>query len=128
MTSMVSISRYAVVLFSLLVLVTGCAQSVMHGDSSQEYLGMGIVSGTLGEQQRVAQCVGEPSSVSVVGQVQAVEGGAYVVRDAKGQEIRIPHDENTRIDRPAHIGDHIQSWLDPHGRAVLIRSLDGAGR
>ncbi|NJN70403.1 MAG: hypothetical protein HC801_09095 [Nitrospira sp.] len=121
-------SRYAVLLPSILVLMTGCAQSVLQGNSSQEYLGMGIVSGTLGEQQRVAQCVGEPSSLSVVGQVQALEGGAYLVRDAQGQEIRVPHDENTRIDRPAHVGDRIQSWLDRHGRAVLIRSLDGTGR
>jgi hypothetical protein len=89
---------------------------------------MGIVSGTLGEQQRVAQCVGEPSSLSVVGQVQALEGGAYLIRDVQGQEIRVPHDEDTRIDRPAHVGDRIQSWLDRHGRAVLIRSLDASGR
>ena len=128
MMSMLTSYRYTVMLSSLLVLVTGCAQSVMQGNSSQEYLGMGIVSGTLGEQQRVAQCVGEPSPVSVVGQVQALEGGAYLVRDAQGQEIRIPHDENTRIDKPAHVGDRIQSWLDRHGRAVLIRSLDASGR
>jgi len=128
MMSMTISYRYAVLLSSLLVLVTGCAQSVVQGHSSQEYLGMGIVSGTLGEQQRVAQCVGEPSSLSVVGQVQALEGGAYLIRDVQGKEIRIPHDENTRIDRPAHVGDRIQSWLDRHGRAVLIRSLDGAGR
>ena len=128
MMSMTISYRYAVLLSSLLVLVTGCAQSVVQGHSSQEYLGMGIVSGTLGEQQRVAQCVGEPSSLSVVGQVQALEGGAYLIRDVQGKEIRIPHDENTRIDRPAHVGDRIQSWLDRHGRAVLIRSLDGAGQ
>jgi hypothetical protein len=120
--------RHAVLLSSILILVTGCAQSVVQGQSSQEYLGMGIVSGTLGEQQRVALCAGEPSSLSVVGQVQALEGGAYLIRDAQGQEVRIPHDENTRIDRPAHVGDRIQSWLDRQGRAVLIRSLDGNGR
>jgi hypothetical protein len=112
----------------MLVLATGCAQSVVPGHSSQEYLGMGIVSGTLGEQQRVALCAGELSSTSVVGQVQALEGGAYLIRNAQGQEIRIPHDENTKIDRPAHIGDRIQSWLDHRGRAVVIRSLDGNGR
>ncbi|QPD04987.1 MAG: hypothetical protein Nkreftii_002761 [Candidatus Nitrospira kreftii] len=128
MMSMLISYRYAVLLPSLLVVVTSCAQSAVQGNSSQEYLGMGIVSGTLGEQQRVAQCVGEPSSVSVVGQVQVLEGGAYLIRDVQGQEIRIPHDENTRIDRPAHVGDRIQSWLDRHGRAVLIRSLDGSGR
>ncbi|MGC4097424.1 MAG: hypothetical protein QM706_09940 [Nitrospira sp.] len=100
----------------------------MQKQSTQEYLGMGIVSGTLGEQQRVALCAGEPSSISVVGQVLALEGGAYLIRNNQGQEIRLPHDENTRIDRPAHVGDRIQSWLDRQGRAVLIRNLDGTGR
>jgi hypothetical protein len=128
MMPMLMAFRGSVWLPSLLVLATGCAQSVVQGHSSQEYLGMGIVSGTLGEQQRVALCAGEPSSTSVVGQVQALEGGAYLIRDAQGQEIRIPHDENTRIDRPAHVGDRIQSWFDRQGRAVLIRSLDGNGR
>ncbi|MBH0201649.1 MAG: hypothetical protein HP496_04945, partial [Nitrospira sp.] len=110
MKRMLTACRRAVWLPYLLVLVTGCAHSIGQGQSSQEYLGMGIVSGTLGEQQRVALCTGAPSSISVVGHVQALEGGAYLIRDAKGQEIRVPHDENTRIDRPAHVGDHIQSW------------------
>lgn len=45
-----------------------------------------------------------------------------------GQDIRIPHDENTKIDRPAHVGDHIQSWLNHRDRAVVIRNLNGNGR
>jgi hypothetical protein len=65
--------------------------------------------------------------MSVVGQVQALEGDAHLIRDTQGQEIRIPHYQNTRIGRPAHVGDHIQSWLDHRGRAVVIRSLDGNG-
>lgn len=128
MPAVLQICRFVMPLPLMLVLVTGCAQSDRHGHLSQESLGVGIVSGTLGEQQRVALCVGEPSSMSVVGQVHALEGGAYLVRNAQGQEVRIPHDENTRIDRPAHVGDRIQSWLDRHGRAVLIRNLDGATR
>lgn len=128
MSCLFRVRRQAVLLSALLVLMTGCAHSIVQERSSQEDLGMGIVSGTLGEQQRVALCVGDPSSTSVVGQVQALEGGAYLIRDARGQDIRIPHDENTRIDRPAHVGDHIQSWLDRQGRAVLIRSFDGNGR
>lgn len=128
MKQMFTAFRHARLLISLLILMTGCAQSTVQGSSSQEDLGMGIVSGTLGEQQRVALCIGEPSSMSVVGQVQALEGGAYIIRDAQGKEIRVPHDENTRIDRPAHMGDHIQSWFDRQGRAVLIRSLNGNGR
>lgn len=110
------------------LLAMGCTQSVLPTPSPQEHLGMGIVSGTLGAQLRSAQLAGEPVSSSVVGQVQALEGGAYLVRDVRGQEHRIPHDENTKIDRPAHVGDRIQSWFDRHGRAVLIRSVDEESR
>lgn len=119
--------RPALWLPALLVLATSCAQTVSPAQSSQEYLGLGIVSGTLGDQKRQGLSTRELSSTSVVGQVQAVEGAAYLIRDTHGRELRIPHDENTRIDRPAHVGDQIQSWLDHHGRAVLIRSLDGNG-
>jgi hypothetical protein len=128
MSCLFRVRRQAVLLSALLVLMTGCAHSIVQERSSQEDLGMGIVSGALGEQQRVTLCTGTPSSISIVGHVQAVEGGAYLIRDSQGQEVRIPHDENTKIDRPAHVGDRIQSWLDRHGRAVLIRSLDGNGR
>jgi hypothetical protein len=115
-------------LSALLVLATGCAQSVTQEQRSQEYLGLGIVSGTLGEQKRLGFSTKDLPSVSVIGQVQALEGAAYLIRDNQGKELRIPHDENTRIDRPAHVGDQIQSWLDRHGRAVLIRNLDGNAR
>jgi hypothetical protein len=120
--------RRVLLILPLVLGATGCAQPALQGDSPQEHLGMGIVSGTLGAQSRFAVSAHEPSAVSVVGQVQAVEGGAYLVRDVRGQDHRIPHDENTRIDRPAHVGDRIQSWFDRHGRAVLIRSLDEDGR
>lgn len=119
--------RMTLVLLSL-CFTGGCAQSALQGHSSQEDLGMGIVSGTLGAHIRSAQPVAEPGFVSVVGQVQALEGGAYLVRDVRGQEHRIPHDENTKIDRPAHVGDRIQSWFDRHGRAVLIRSVGEESR
>ncbi|OQW36850.1 MAG: hypothetical protein A4E19_21140 [Nitrospira sp. SG-bin1] len=129
MMSVLTACRHAVLLPAMLIVPTGCVQTTVQEHSSQqEYLGMGIVSGTLGEQQRVALCAGQPSSTSVSGQVQALEGGAYLIRDALDRDIRIPHDENTKIDRPAHVGDRIQAWLDRHGRAVLIRSLDGNGR
>ncbi|HMS83010.1 MAG TPA: hypothetical protein PKD12_05130 [Nitrospira sp.] len=113
---------------ALLILAAGCARSVAQEQLSQEYLGLGIVSGTLGEQKRLGLSSKELPSTSVVGQIQALEGAAYLIRDSQGRELRIPHDENTRIDRPAHVGDHIQSWLDRHGRAVLIRNLEGHGR
>lgn len=120
--------RAVMLILPLIAGAAGCAGSTLEGHSPQEDLGMGIVSGTLGAQSRSTGSSAEQSTASVVGQVQAVEGAAYLVRDVRGQEHRIPHDENTRIDRPAHVGDRIQSWFDRHGRAVLIRSLDEDGR
>ena len=40
----------------------------------------------------------------------------------------VAHDENTRIDRPAHVGDRIEVFADDKGRAVLIRDIDQDGR
>ena len=123
-----TVCRRVMFCLPVMMLVTGCAQSVLQEHSSQEDLGMGIISGTLGAQHQSAGSVGDQSAGSLVGQVQVVEGGAYLVRDVRGQEHRIPHDENTKIDRPAHVGDRIQSWFDRHGRALLIRNLDEDGR
>lgn len=66
--------------------------------------------------------------LSLPGQVTAVEGGAYVLQDVSGVEHRIAHDENTRIDRPAHVGDRIEAFVDGKGRAVFIRNIDQDGR
>ena len=54
----------------------------------------------------------------------AVEGGAYVLQESSGIEHRVAHDENTRIDRPAHVGDRIEAFLDDTGHAVIIRNID----
>lgn len=48
--------RHAVWIPVLLILATGCAQTVSQEQLSQEYLGLGIVSGTLGEQKRLGAC------------------------------------------------------------------------
>lgn len=128
MMPVLSTFRHAIWIPSMMILATGCAQSSVSGPSAQEYLGRGIVSGTLGAQQPAAQSSGEPASLSVVGQVHALEGAAYLIRDAQGKDIRVPHDQNTRIDRPAHVGDRIQCWLDHRGRAVVIHSLDENGQ
>jgi hypothetical protein len=56
--------------------------------------------------------------------VAGVEGGAYVVQEVSGLERRVAHDENTRIDRPTHVGDWIEVFVDGQDRAVLIRNID----
>jgi hypothetical protein len=95
------------------------------GMSKQEDLGQGIVQGTLGAQQTGEVRLAMPTNVfSLLGQVTAVEGGAYVLQEVSGIERRVAHDENTRIDRPAHVGDRIEAFVDDKGRAVLIRNID----
>jgi hypothetical protein len=95
------------------------------GTSKQENLGQGIVRGTLGAQSTGEMRLAMPTNVlSLPGQVTVVEGGAYVLQDVSGVEHRIAHDENTRIDRPAHVGDRIEAFVDDRGRAVLIRNID----
>jgi hypothetical protein len=95
------------------------------GHSRQEDLGRGIVRGTLGAQQYNDKQLAIPANAfSVKGQVTAVEGGAYVLQEVSGIEHRVAHDENTRIDRPAHVGDRIEAFMDDRQRAVLIRNIE----
>jgi hypothetical protein len=95
------------------------------GMSKQEDLGQGIVRGTLGAQPGGDPWQSTPNhACTLFGQVTAVEGGAYVLQDVSGAEHRVAHDENTRIDRPAHVGDRIEACLDGRGRAILIRNID----
>jgi hypothetical protein len=95
------------------------------GTSTQEDLGRGIVRGTLGAQLGSEVRLPIPADAfSLKGQVTAVEGGAYVLQEVSGLERRVAHDENTRIDRPAHVGDRIEAFVDDKGRAVLIRNID----
>ena len=93
--------------------------------STQEDLGQGIVQGTLGAQLAGKERLPIPANAFLLsGQVTAVEGGAYVLQEVSGIERRVSHDENTRIDRPAHVGDRIEVFVDDKGRAVLIRNID----
>ena len=106
------------------VSLLGAGCNIM-GTSRQEDLGQGIVQGTLGAQPAGDVRLPIPENTfSFKGQVTAVEGGAYVLQEVSGIERRVAHDENTRIDRPAHVGDRIEAFVDDKGRAVLIRNID----
>jgi hypothetical protein len=95
------------------------------GNSRQEDLGRGIVGGTRGALPGSNVQLAIPAhAFSVKGQVTAVEGGAYVLQEVSGIEHRVAHDENTRIDRPAHVGDRIEAFLDDRRRAVLILNIE----
>ena len=115
-------SWYLVSVLGVSLFGAGCNVA---GTSRQEDLGRGIVRGTLGAQPAgdVRFAIPE-NTVSFKGQVTAVEGGAYVLEEVGGIERRVAHDENTRIDRPAHVGDRIEAFVDDRGRAVFIRNID----
>lgn len=106
--------------------VSGCVtEPELKQNSDQEVLGLGIVLGTRGYQE-VQKYLASPGAFSLAleGQVIKIEGAAYVVKEITQEERRIPVDQNTTIDHPAHIGDWIAAYLDSHGRAIHIRNID----
>ncbi len=97
-------------LASLFLIESGCLST----GAREEALGFGIVRGTLGVVHPEGETrIAHPRGVeSLKGYVVTLEGGAYVLHALDGAEYRIPLDENTRIDRPAHLGDRIEAFLD----------------
>jgi len=119
----VSCRGFCLILMALLV---GCATQTVETNGRQADIGLGIVEGTKGyrylQQEQLTEQVGMQD---LQGQVTEIEGGAYMIRDTQGTAVRLPLDENTKIDRPAHVGDWIAVHLDSSGRAVNIRNIDG---
>ena len=114
------------VMFLLSVVwLAGCMNQTPEPTSHQSALGMGIVEGTKGYQQLQEGLMTRNDAVRKVrGQVHHIEGAAYVVYTETDREVRLPVDENTRIDRPAHKGDWIDAYVNEAGRAVVIRNVD----
>ncbi|MGD9850166.1 MAG: hypothetical protein AB7T38_02755 [Nitrospirales bacterium] len=114
---------------SVLVLfmgLMGCVGNQALVDTEQVHLGIGIVEGTKGYQQLQQESwSGNGAMRKVQGQVFQIEGAAYVVHMNDRIDVRLPVDENTRIDRPAHVGDWIEAQLDQNGRTRTIRNIDG---
>ena len=110
-------------LFSLAVV--GCAAQSGEMTTRQADIGLGIVEGTKGYQevQRRAM-LSSQGGATINGQVISLEGAAYIVRTLKDTEVRLPFDENTKIDRPAHVGDWIQASVDEDGLARFIQNID----
>ncbi len=103
----------------------GCANHMSEPTSHQSALGQGIVEGTKGYQQLQDDPFMRNGVVRKVrGQVHHLEGAAYVVQTNGQGEVRLPVDENTSIDRPAHKGDWIDAYVNESGRAIFIRNVD----
>ncbi len=112
-------------LFSISIGFIGCATQVPEINTRQADIGLGIVEGTKGFQELQEDLTMRKDVVrSIRGQVHHIEGGAYVVHTENQSQIRLPVDENTRIDRPAHKGDWIDAYVNEDGRALVIRNVD----
>ncbi|GJL55771.1 MAG: hypothetical protein NPIRA02_29030 [Nitrospirales bacterium] len=106
-------------------LAYGCSTATNTLQSDQESLGKGIVVGSLAEQEKQLRMMATwPSTQTVIGQVEKIEGAAYLLTNNAGDSIRLPVDQETMIDRPAHVGDWLRAYTDNHGRAVQIRNID----
>lgn len=117
--------RWLGMIFVLMGLV-GCGKTQEPVDLRQADIGLGIVEGTKGYQQIQQEALSANRHMrKVQGQVFQIEGAAYVVHVNDQIEARLPFDENTQIDRPAHVGDWIEAQLDQAGRARIIRNIDG---
>jgi len=109
----------------LMISIAGCSTPSKELDKRQADIGFGIVEGTKGYQQIQKDIFSaDEATKKVQGQVFQIEGAAYVVHLKNRTEVRLPVDENTRIDRPAHIGDWIEAQMDQAGRARIIRNID----
>ena len=111
--------------FVISTLSLGCATEFQTTPSDQESLGKGIVVGSMAEQyNQKAIFTSWPSLLTVKGQVTKIEGAAYLLTTIQGNEIRLPFDQDTTIDRPAHVGDWIRAYTDDSGRARQISNID----
>ena len=112
-------------LFSVGLACISCAAHAPETSTRQADIGFGIVEGTKGYQQLEEELMLRKGIVrSVRGQVHHFEGAAYVVHTENQSEVRLPVDENTRIDRPAHKGDWIDAYVNEAGLAIVIRNVD----
>ncbi len=112
-------------LFSVGFAFISCATHVPETSTRQADIGFGIVEGTKGYQQLEEYLTLSKGIVrSVRGQVHHLEGAAYVVHTENQSEVRLPVDENTSIDRPAHKGDWIDAYVNDAGLAIVIRNVD----
>ena len=103
----------------------GCTTGSQTVNSEQENLGRGIVVGSMAEQDKQQAIFASwPNSLTLKGQVKKIEGAAYILTLLDGTELRLPIDQHTTIDRPAHIGDWLEAYTDDSGRALQIRNID----
>jgi hypothetical protein len=108
------------------VMTPGGGQRPPGGDRSDEQQPQ-LGSGNRGSGLRGSDASVNPSRVrkaapagTVTGDVLEIDGKTYIVRDAKGNEITLRTDEQTRIDGVIRIGARVVADVDRNGHVGSI--------
>ena len=101
-----------IVCAALALALSGCATGA--GEPSDKASGM--------RQGGTASELPDAKSRIVRGQVLQIEGSAYVVRERQGREVRLPVDQDTRMEHTPKVGDQIIAQVAEDGRTRSIRS------
>jgi hypothetical protein len=78
-----------------------------------------------GQEERQGGTTSDQSEVTsalVRGEVLEIEGSAYIIRDLRGSEVRLPVDQDTRMEHTPKVGDEIFAQMADDGRVRSIRS------
>ena len=54
------------------------------------------------------------------GQLLKIDGEVYVVKDARGEEVRLHVGKNTAIDARIKVGDKVDVQMGPDGQALTV--------
>jgi hypothetical protein len=65
--------------------------------------------------------------VAITGDVLRIEGENYVVKDAKGLEIKLHVGPGTKKDGEIKVGDKIQAQADASGHVISIKTVEVLG-
>ncbi len=69
---------------------------------------------------------GSAGDMAVRGQVTAIQGDTYIVRDEYGRDVRVQPGKDARIDYTPRMGDNVEAQLN-NGRAISMLKTFGTG-
>jgi hypothetical protein len=65
---------------------------------------------------------GSAGNTAVRGQVTAIQGDTYIVRDEYGREVRVQPGKDARIDYAPRLGDNVEAQLNNGSATSMLRT------
>ena len=76
---------------------------------------------SLGMQGALCEGQQEPMPQTVKGELLAINGEEYVIRDSFGRFVRLRVDKETKKIRVMLLGEKVEAQVWPNGRAIAIK-------